>query len=209
MIGITIPVIYNQSYGVYYQSGNRKTPKGGATSYGLDICYKHPVYKSIFVKAAAGVFKQNFKIERPFNFDDPTRLLFYTKSYTYINFDFQVGFGVQHNLGEGSKLELLCSYFYLYSIKQRYSPTYLSNSSFQSSQSSSKSFNVGSAFNTEFGINKNVSENISVGISGVITLLGKWANDPIFINTYYATDQTVIAKNKFSGGLSFSTYYHF
>lgn len=57
-IGISIPVIWNNSEATYYQLGSPKYPRGKATSYGLNVDYSHPLYKGIYGKLGVGYFKQ-------------------------------------------------------------------------------------------------------------------------------------------------------
>jgi hypothetical protein len=208
-IGITLPVIYNYSTGAYYQTGNRKEPGGGAFSYGINLSYIQPVYKNIFIKAGVGFFKQNFRVNRPFKFDDPSALLFYTKSYSYVNIDWHAGIGIKRKLGNQTKIEIIGSYMSLHSIKQYYTPTYLSLYSPQNRQTSAKYFRLGYNLNLELGVTRNISEKISLGSHLFFPFIVHWNSDPIFINTYYSTDEQKIAKNKFSAGLSISAYYHF
>lgn len=208
-IGISIPVVYNYSTGVYYQTGNRKTPGGSAFSYGLNLNYIHPVDKSIFIKAGIGFFKQNFGIERPFYFEDPTALPFFTKKYSYANIYWHTGIGVKRKFGYKTRTEVIVSYMSLHSIKQYYTPTYLSFYSPRNRLTAARSFRLGYNINIEFGATRDVSEKISLGSHLFFPFMDHWNMDPIFVNTYYSPDQQKIAKNIFSAGLSFSAYYHF
>ena len=84
-IGITVPVIWGNSYGVYYSLGTRKEPEGKSKSAGVNVNYNRTIYKSIFGIVGIGYLNQNFKIARPFEFDNPTNLLYRTQSYSYSN----------------------------------------------------------------------------------------------------------------------------
>ena len=207
-IGITVPVVYNYSAGVYYQTGNRKMPGGSAFSYGLNVNYILPVYRYIFIKAGAGFFKQNFKIHRPFKFDD-SDMLFHTKSYSYLNIDWHAGIGIKKSLGDKTQIEIIGSYMSLHSIKQYYTPTYLSLYSPRNRQTEARSFPLGYSLNVELGATRDISEKFSLGSHLSFPFIVHWNSDPIFVNTYYSPDQQQIAKNKFSAGLSVSAYYNF
>ena len=61
-IGISVPIIWNNSNGVYYSLGSRKEPMGKSVSYGININYRKVVYKGWFGGIGAGYFKQAFNI---------------------------------------------------------------------------------------------------------------------------------------------------
>lgn len=208
-IGISIPVIYNSSQAVYYQTGNRNTSTGNAISTGINLIYFKPVLNHVFLNGGIGYFVQNFKIERPFNFEDPTALLFRTKDYSYESLNFKLGIGVDKKLTDKLRYEIALSYLSLYSFKQQYTPTFLSNSSTDKKQVNSKFFHVGDFLSFELGVLKKLSSKLSVGGHLVYPILVYWDKDPIFINSNYSAEELKIAENKFSAGLSISAYYHF
>lgn len=49
-IGISIPDIWNNSYGINYSTGNRREPTGIATIYGINVNYSRFVFKNIFIQ---------------------------------------------------------------------------------------------------------------------------------------------------------------
>ena len=61
--------------------GSPRYPSGKVISYGININHCRTIYKNIFGIIGIGYFKQVFGIPRPFEFDDPTNLPLYTKSY--------------------------------------------------------------------------------------------------------------------------------
>lgn len=208
-IGFSVPVIYNKSSAIYYQTGNRNTSTGNAVSAGLNLNYFKPVLNHIFLKGGIGYFTQNFKIERPFRFDDPTTLLFRAKSYSYKDLNFSLGIGIDKKLANNLKFELALSYVSLNTFNQRYTPTFLSNSSIHKKQINSKFFHMGDCANLELGMRKKLSSKVSIGGHLVYPFIVYWNKDPIFINSYYSSDELKIAKNDFSIGISLSAYYHF
>lgn len=208
-IGISVPVIYNNSSAVYYQTGNRKTPTGDAISYGANVNYIQPIFNHVFLKGGIGYFRQNFRIERPFHFNDPTALLFRTKSYTYENLNLSIGVGVNKKIKSKLELELLFYYISSSSFQQKYTPTFHSNSSLHKNQVNSKFFHIGDRANIELGVMKHLSSKVSVGGHLIYPFIVHWNKDPIFINNYYSTDEMRIAKNNFSVDVSLSVYHHF
>src|ERR1035437_5185050 len=84
-IGISIPIIWNNSEATYYRLGSPHYPNGNAISYGLNINYSRALYKSFYGKIGVGYFKQTFGIKRPFNYDSPIQFGWATRSYNYYN----------------------------------------------------------------------------------------------------------------------------
>lgn len=208
-IGISVPALYNHSSANYYQTSNRNTSSGNAISYGVNLNYIRPVLNHTFLKAGLGYFIQNFLIERPFHFDDPTALLFRTKSYTYDNLNLSIGIGFDKKLKNNLEFEILISYISSNTFKQKYTPTFLSNSCSHKNQVNSKFFHIGEMANIELGIMKKLSSKLSIGGHLVYPFLVYWNKDPIFINNSYSTEEEKIAKDFFSIGISLSAYLSF
>lgn len=204
-IGITIPVVYNYSAGVYYQTGNRKMPRGSAFSYGVNLNYIQPVYKSIFVKAGIGYLKQSFGIERPVHYRDTLKLNYFTQSYNYGTFNWLLGVGINKPLNNKTELTGSINYSGYHTFSQKY----IIHRQLHTWQINKRSFYLGEMFSLEAGINRHVSKRIIAGCQVIFPVFCDWKDDPMFINTYYSSDQIKIAKNKFSAGLSISAYYHF
>jgi len=203
-VGISIPVIWNNSEATYYQLGSPKYPSGKATSYGLNIDYSHPLYKGIYGKLGVGYFKQNFGIIRPFRYDSPVDLLYSTDSYHYDNVQLFGGIGYKWNV---SKLILLngnLTYNQYYSYRQKYI-----NHSPVPSQVNHKSISLGRMINLSLGGEKEISKKISIGVSSIFPVFTHWNDDEIFINNYYSSDEQQIARNKFSAGIVVSCNYNF
>lgn len=98
-IGISLPVIWNNSEAVYYILGNLKTPNGKSKSNGLNINYSRVVYKNFFLTTGVGLFRQRFNIARPFTFDTPIQFGFFTQKYCYDNIKISGGIGYKQTLG--------------------------------------------------------------------------------------------------------------
>lgn len=79
-IGVSIPVIWNNSEATYYQLGSPKYPSGNAISYGFNVSYYQPFYKGIYGKFGAGYFNQYFEIIRPFRYSSPIQFGWVTDS---------------------------------------------------------------------------------------------------------------------------------
>lgn len=205
-IGISVPVIWNNSEATFY-SGNKSSGKG--VSYGINLNFERTIYKGIFAIVGFGYFKQAFHLSRPFKFDDPTSLLFTTKSYSYSNLEFIAGIGYKKELQNKISVKAMTTFNLLKSFKQKYIPQYLSNSSLQNSQNNNKSINIGELVNLNIGAEKQISEKISVGIDLLIPLSIHWNNDEIFYEYANYENTQQIAQNKFSIGISVSCNYHF
>lgn len=120
-IGISIPIVWNNSQAVFYDLGKKQMPKGSAASYGINVDYSRSVSNNLFLTVGFGYFKQDFNIFRPFDFGDTlTRLLYHTKSYKYDNFHFAGGLGYIKNVSKTLSLKGAITYNIYYSFKQIY-----------------------------------------------------------------------------------------
>lgn len=210
-VGLSVPVIFNNSNGVFYSLSNRKKPTGKAISYGVSVTYSKSLYQNWFFNIGVGYFKQSFNIIRPFNFDGDTvtNLLYSTKNYSYHCFQFQAGIGYGYKLNERFKLNGLLEYKILKSFKQKYIPTGLSGYQHKSTQTNNKNFKIGNQITLSLGVEKMITKNIGVSANIVIPIITKWNNDEVFTNYYYADDSQKIAENRFTIGTVISCKYHF
>jgi len=210
-IGISIPVIFNNSNGIYYSGGNRKEPTGKATSYGINCNFQRSVYKKIFLIAGAGYFRQSFHIVRPFSFDgDPgTNLLYSTKRYFYDNTHWLIGIGYYLNLNKETRVKGLGSYNSLTSFRQYYEPARLTNVAQKPNEINKQKMKIGSTIDLSVGIEKDIKRHLSVGLDAVMPIFSNWKNDEIFIKYDYSHDSQKIAENRFSIGIAFSCKYYF
>ena len=78
-IGISIPVIFNNSNGIYYSGGNRKEPTGKATSYGINCNFQRTVYKKIFLIAEQVTLDNLFTLSGLFILMETRAQIFYTR----------------------------------------------------------------------------------------------------------------------------------
>jgi hypothetical protein len=199
-IGISIPIIWNNSSGVYYQLGTRKEPEGKSVSNGININYSRTFYKKFYGTVGVGYFNQNFNISRPFDFNDPNNLLFSSKSYSYKSLNFNIGAGYYFPLNSKFSLKNSVVFNQISSYKQNYVPKFLSNSSFQTSQTNNKFLNIGRMINYDLGIDYIINNKFSLGLSLIVPLSIKWKNDNTFFEYSYSNDTQKIAYNKSSIG---------
>jgi len=204
-IGISIPVIWNNSEATYYSLGNRKTPTGSAISYGLNINYSKLFYKGLFGKIGLGYFKQSFRIIRPFAYRSPIELLYSTETYHYNNIQLFAGVGYRKKINNEYRISGNVSYYYFNSNQQKY----IVNKKYNTWQVNKKSFSIGQMINLNLGIERTISNKFSVGLDVILPLYTKWNNDEIFFKYDYSNDTQQIARNKFSIGTAISCYYHF
>ena len=207
-IGISIPVIWNNSEATYYSLGNRKEPKGKGTSYGVNINYSRSIYKNLFGIVGIGYFNQSFGIVRPFNFTAPdgTKPGVYTKTYAYNNIHFFIGLGYKMNVSKNLSIKGAALYNLYNSYRQKYAP---SNFFVGINQINHKSLSIGNIINLNLGVEKQVTKKISIGIDLLLPLSTRWNNDEIFFKLGYSNDEQQIARNKFSIGTMVSCRYHF
>lgn len=202
-IGVSIPVIWNNSEATYYQLGSPKYPSGNAISYGLNINYSYPFYKSVYGKIGVGYFKQTFGIIRPFNYDSPIQFGWATNSYNYYNAHLYGGIGYKRAVSKGIFINGNVTYNQYYSFRQKYI-----NGSPVSSQVNHKSITIGRVISFDVGIERKISKRIYVAVDVIFPTCTHWNKDEIFINNYYSNDEQQIARNKFSAGTAFSCYYY-
>jgi hypothetical protein len=208
-IGISIPVIWNNSEGTFYSLGNRREPTGKGTSYGININHSRTIYKKLFGVAGIGYFKQAFGISRPFEFNDRRDLLFYTKFYKYDNIQLLAGLGFGKNIKSNFSITGTLIYNQFYSFRQKYTPTHLSNASTKSIRINHRLMSIGSIINMSAGFEKNISKKISIRLNAQLPLLTHWNDDEIFFKLGYSKDEQQIGRNKSSIGTQISCNYNF
>lgn len=206
-IGISIPVIWNNSEATFYQLGSPKYPRGNAISYGANINYSRYIHKTFFGILGLGYFKQLFNIKRPFDYktSDGTKPLVYTKYYSYNNIYWLVGAGYQREFSKNFYIQGTISYSNYNSFSQRYAQEYSPGVN----EIYKKSLSMGSMIDLNMGVEKNITNRVSVGTGVVLPIYTKWNNDGIFIKNYYSSEEQQIARNKLSVGIVVSCNYHF
>lgn len=210
-IGVSIPLLLNNSNGVYYSLGNRRDPKGKALSYGINFNYTRKIYKDWFARIGAGYFMQSFNIIRPFNFngDTITNLLYSTKNYNYHCLAVNAGLGYNYAINNKVKLNGTASFNWLNSFKQSYDPNGQGPLYPNSNQINKKSLKVGHMVNLSTGVDYLLSERVSIGATIFVPVITKWENDEIFNESLFGNDSQKIAENRFSIGTMLSCKYHF
>lgn len=206
-LGISIPVIWNNSEATFYQLGSPKYSSGNAISHGINLNYSRDVYKNFFGIIGMGYFKQLFNIKRPFDYktSDGTKPLVYTKYYFYNNIYWLVGVGYQREFSKNFYIKGTISYNSYSSYSQRYAQEYSPGIN----EIYKKSLSIGSSINLNMVVEKNITNRISVGPGVVLPIYTKWNNDEIFIKNYYSSEEQQIARNKLSVGIVVSCNYHF
>lgn len=210
-IGVSVPLLFNNSNGVYYSLGNRREPTGKAVSYGININYTRTIYKGWITSLGVGYFRQSFNIIRPFNFsgDTVTNLLYSTKKYNYHCLELNAGFGYSYALNNKYKLNGVGSFNSFSSFKQNYNPNGQSPLVPSPNQVNKKYFIIGYNFNASLGLEYLLSKKISIGADVIVPVITKWKNDEIFIKSLFGNDSQKIAENRFSIGTMLSCKYHF
>ncbi len=204
-IGVSGPVIWNNSNGVYYSLGNRREPSGNAISYGANIHYSHFFYKNLFFIGGIGYYKQRFKIQRPFNYNSPFEPIFQTQSYSYDNIHLTGGLGFQKQLKDGLYLNIVATYNSLNSFREKY----VLNKEYGTEQINKKSIPVGHSINIGSGLEKMISKKVSIGFDLVLPVYSKWNNDGIFYKYNRSDDEQQVARTRFALGANISCYYQF
>jgi hypothetical protein len=204
-IGVSIPLLLNNSNGVYYSLGNRQEPKGKAISYGANINYSHFFYKNLFIIGGGGYYKQRFNIQRPFQYRTPdgSEPLISTKKYSYQNIHLLIGVGYQKMFNEKWSLSGQLSYNMYRTYKQKYEQEYSpgKNEVYKSH------FVIGNMINLDLRCERNLTNRVSIGAAIVFPVYTHWNDDKIFNKYDYADDTQIIAHPKFSLGANLSVYY--
>lgn len=210
-IGVSLPLIVNNSKGVFYSLGNRREPTGKAISYGLNITYTRKIYKNWFTSIGAGYFKQSFNITRPFNFggDTLTNLLYSTKTYSYHCLTLFAGLGYGNWVSDNLKLNGIASIMWFSSFKQNYTPTGYSGFEHEKKQTNKMNMQIGYMLYVSPGVEYFVSKRVSIGADIAVPVITKWNNDKIFIESPWGNDSQKIAENRFSIGTTLSCKYIF
>lgn len=202
-IGISIPIIWNNSEATFYRLGSPKYPRGKAISYGININHSRSIYRKLYGIIGAGYFKQAFGIKRPFRYASPNDLGYATDSYKYHNAHLYGGLGWKLSVAKAFAINGNITYNQLYSFRQKYvnSPV--------PSQINNESISIGRMINLSAGMEKKINGRISIGLDATIPLSTHWNDDDIFIKYGYSDDTQQIARNKFSIGTIISCNYHF
>ena len=202
-IGVSIPLIWNNSKSTYYFLGSPKYPTGTALSYGISCSYSRLVYKNFFIIAGIGYFKQEFAIQRPLNYaPNGVQVLYSSKSYLYNTITPMLAVGYLQKVRKYIIKEWI-SYNNYFSFNQKYHI----NESLNPSQN--KKFSIGNQLVANIGIERTLNNKFSIGTSLMLPVYTNWNKDSFFINSFYSGNEQKIANNIFSIGLSINCFYHF
>lgn len=180
---------------------------GSALGYGINLNYSfQPSFifknkKNVFaVSIGGGYFNQRFKIVRPFNYNSPIYILYYTKHYSYECLQGAVGLRFNQPLRKEYFLVGSITYSIFKSFQQNYTPTDLNNSI----QTNRNQIAFGNSFVLGLGIDKKIGKKISLGLKALIPLYTQWRNDKIFNDS-----PSTFYRPGFSFGSSINVSYNF
>lgn len=205
-IGFSIPLIWNNSNGVYYSLGNRREPNGNAISYGANINYSRFFLKNIFIVGGIGYWNQKFDIQRPFQYTTPdgSEPLVSTKKYSYQNIHLLIGAGYQKRVSDRWSVAGQLSYNIYNSYRQKYVQEYFPGKN----EDYNNHFKIGNMITVDFRCEQYLSNRLSIAAAIVLPMYVHWNDDEKFNKYYYADDTQIIAHSKKSFGVNLSIYYH-
>jgi hypothetical protein len=192
---ISVPIIFNYSKAPQPFLSSRVEIDGSAISYGLNLNYTRIVGSSFFIKGGIGLFKQIFGVNRPVDFMTANALLRYTKTYSYNCVQYLIGVGYYKNLSKNAKSTFGISFNSFQSFSQSY------NSDLQ--VKNKNSITLGYRLDISAGIEKKMSNNLSIGAHFILPVICHWKTDNTFL------DDSKIARNIISIGISPIIKYHF
>ncbi|MDH7460300.1 hypothetical protein QEG73_03385 [Chitinophagaceae bacterium 26-R-25] len=204
-VGVSVPVIVNNSEALYYQLGSPKHPTGTAVSYGVNINYTQPFLKNFYARASIGYFRQAFNLLRPFQYHTPdgTKPLYHTKKYFYDNLISGIAIGYKRTLDKQYSINADVCYNHLSSFRQKYIAT--ENQAYQVNK---ESFSPGHFISLNIGSERVLNEKFSIGFNVCVPVYTKWNNDEMFYKFEYSDKSQQIAKTKFSLGMGLSCFFH-
>ena len=204
-LGFSLPLIWNNSSGVYYSLGNRREPVGNAISYGANINYSHFILKNLFIVGGVGYWNQTFNIQRPFQYRTPdgSEPLVNTNNYSYQNIQLLIGAGYQKMISDRWSLAGQLTYNIYNSYRQKYTQEYSpgKNEIFKTR------FIIGSIINLDLRCERYISNRVSIGTTIFFPIYTHWNDDKMFNKYDYSDDSQIIAYQKSSFGASLSIYY--
>lgn len=186
---LSIPAIYNTVEVPNNWSPptaiNRKNQFNGTSwGYGANVIYSfNPKFlnldKNFTINIGGGYFKQRFNLQRPFNYNSPVEIIYYTDHYSYDNIQGIVGVSYKFPLKDNYSFNANFSYNWLNSFRQKYTPTYGSTSR-DHSQIEHRKYVFGNILTFSFGLKKHWKDKYSLGLNLVFPLYTQWRMDKIF-----------------------------
>jgi hypothetical protein len=198
-LGFSLPVIRNNT-SITNDYGLVRTFEGAALSYGLNLHYSRKIYKGLSLRSGIGYFRQKFGVQRPFNYDDFTNLLFYTKHYHYDNIHWLLGLGYEYRLSSKYALTGDLTYNGLYAYRGTFTPDFQG----RKPQVVKNDFSFGRMVNIGLGLNRTLCRRFSVGAGILLPVYTQWRKDNIFWENdhdFYASISNI--------GMNISFNHHF
>jgi hypothetical protein len=158
--------------------------KGAGYGYGVNIAYsftpKILIPDNKFqISVGLGYFRQLFDLERPFHFDSPAEILFYTDRYRYDNLLGTLGLRYSYELNDKYRLTGTLSYGRMHSFRQKYIPTY-STGSDDNKQIENKKFAFGEMVTVTAGAFKQFNYRYAITFELAVPFFTRWRKDAIF-----------------------------
>jgi len=187
---------------------NRQNQFNGSTvGTGITLVYSfRPTFiikdKHISMNVGVGYFKQGFDIQRPFDYVSPAKPIFYTDYYSDHCLSWSLGVSYKYSLGANYFLTGNITYGLLSSFRQDYTPTYSVVGTGYFTQTNYNRIDFGNMLMLAIGINRNISDCLSLGFNVIAPVYSRWRNDKIFKD-----DPSTSYGPKFSLGSSLSIAY--
>ena len=186
---LSMPVIYNTVEVTNNWSPptaiNRKNQFNGTSlGYGVNLNYSfRPTFivknHQLFLNIGVGYFMQRFDLQRPFDYVSPLQPIFYTDHYSYHCLQVLLGISYKYSINSDYFLIGNFSYSGLNSFRQQYTPT--SNAGYgRLTQINHNQIDFGNMLMLAMGLNRNLGDRFSLGLSVLIPLYIRWRNDKIF-----------------------------
>jgi len=184
---VTTPLIIsnvtiNTKWSPEWSSNKVDQLSGSAIGTGLNVNYSfEPGFdKHLKVNFGLGYFNQRFNVQRFFNHSSMIHgyILYATSHYSYNCWQGVIGLSYRLNIGRRFYLIGNVTYNKLQSFRQTYAPT-RSVSNIQTDIHHNQ-INFGSMLLPGIGLNRQLSERVSVGINLFVPLQMKWRNDTTF-----------------------------
>lgn len=176
---------------------------GSALGYGVNLSYSfRPKFiikdERFSANIGVGYFSQRFNIKRPFNYNSPLFMIFYTDHYTYQCLNGTVGLSYNYVFLKKYIVIGNAMYSILHSFRQTYTPT-ASNSYIQINK---HNVDFGRIAYLNVGISRYLGERCSVGLNLSVPIYTRWRNDKIFDD-----DPTTFYRPELSLGSSINVTY--
>jgi len=182
---LSIPLVYSRTtiannWSPPTAAGRQDYFKGYSWRSGFNLNYSFipsfiPKTIDLRVCIGLGYVKQQFTIDRPFNYASPLEPVFYTDHYSYFCWEWSVGVAYYHSFNKQYFMSGILSYSGQHSFRQEYVPT-----TGDSPQVGYSQIDYGKLVVLSIGINRNLSDKFSLGFNVLVPLYTRWRNDVIF-----------------------------